>query len=337
MTGCRRRLRQPPAGPERPTYSAASWYASIGRAGADEVAVAVGVVDAADRRPVLVLAQPRRREGRPARASRDGPTRASSRSARVRRVLQRVVLRGPPRRLDRARSPRGSRSSRRRSGRARPCDSLSVGSIISVPGTGNDMVGRVEAVVHQALGDVLDLDAGRLLERAAGRGCTRARRGRSSPRVEHRDSAARGAWRCSWRSGSRPRWRGVRPSPPIIAMYAQEIGRMMALPHGAADTGPIGCARRRSRRRRGWSGQERRQVRGDADRAHAGAAAAVRDAEGLVQVEVADVGADVAGPAQADLRVHVGAVHVDLAAVLVDDLADLLDRRPRTRRASTGR
>ena len=73
------------------------------------------------------------------------------------------------------------------------------------------------------------------------------------------------------------------------------------------------------------AGQERREVRGDADRAHAGAAAAVRDAEGLVQVEVADVGADVARAAQADLRVHVGAVHVDLAAVLVDDLADLLD------------
>ena len=35
-------------------------------------------------------------------------------------------------------------------------------------------------------------------------------------------------------------------------------------------------------------------MRRHADRAHARAAAAVRDAEGLVQVEVADVGADVA-------------------------------------------
>ena len=42
-----------------------------------------------------------------------------------------------------------------------------------------------------------------------------------------------------------------------------------------------------------------------------------------MQVEVADVGADVAGAAEADLRVHVGAVHVHLAAVLVDDRADL--------------
>ena len=66
-------------------------------------------------------------------------------------------------------------------------------------------------------------------------------------------------------------------------------------------------------------------MRRDADRPHARAAAAVRNAEGLVQVEVADVGAEVARAAQADLRVHVGAVHIDLAAVRVDDLADLAD------------
>jgi hypothetical protein len=75
------------------------------------------------------------------------------------------------------------------------------------------------------------------------------------------------------------------------------------------------------------AGQEGCEVRRDADGSHAGAAAAVRDAERLVQVEVADVGADVAGRGEADLGVHVGAVHVHLAAVLVDDRADVLDRR----------
>ena len=65
-------------------------------------------------------------------------------------------------------------------------------------------------------------------------------------------------------------------------------------------------------------------MRDDADRADAGAAAAVRDAEGLVQVEVADVGAELARRGEADQRVHVGAVHVDLAAVRVHDLADSL-------------
>ena len=68
--------------------------------------------------------------------------------------------------------------------------------------------------------------------------------------------------------------------------------------------------------------QERRQMRGHADRAHAGPAAPVRDAEGLMQIEVAHVGADVPRPAEPDLGVHVRAVHVDLAAVLVDDPAD---------------
>src|SRR6202012_1273668 len=60
------------------------------------------------------------------------------------------------------------------------------------------------------------------------------------------------------------------------------------------------------------AGQERGQMFGHGDRAHAGAAAAVGDAEGLVQVEVADVGPDFAGAGEADLGVHVRPVHVDL-------------------------
>ena len=36
-----------------------------------------------------------------------------------------------------------------------------------------------------------------------------------------------------------------------------------------------------------------------------------------------DVGAEIAGSAQTDLGVHVGTVHVDLASVIVDHLADL--------------
>ncbi|CAI6084484.1 unnamed protein product [Clonostachys chloroleuca] len=71
--------------------------------------------------------------------------------------------------------------------------------------------------------------------------------------------------------------------------------------------------------------EEGGEVAADANGTYSRAAAAVGDAEGLVEVEVADVGADVAGAAEADLGVHVGAVHVDLAAVLVDDAADLLD------------
>ena len=64
-----------------------------------------------------------------------------------------------------------------------------------------------------------------------------------------------------------------------------------------------------------------------ADRSHARAAAAVRNAESLVQIQMANIRADVARPAKADLRVHVRAVHVNLAAVRVHDLANLADGR----------
>ena len=98
---------------------------------------------------------------------------------------------------------------------------------------------------------------------------------------------------------------------------------MLALPHGAADTAgtpeapPVGHQH--------VPRQERRQVRGDANRPHARPAAAVRDGERLVQVQVADVGADRRRAGQAHLRVHVRAVHVHLAAVRVDRGADVLD------------
>ena len=72
--------------------------------------------------------------------------------------------------------------------------------------------------------------------------------------------------------------------------------------------------------------QERDQVRLDADRPHAGTAAAVWNAERLVQIEVADVGADVARPCQSDQRVEVGAVEIDLPAVLMRDRAEFAHR-----------
>ena len=46
------------------------------------------------------------------------------------------------------------------------------------------------------------------------------------------------------------------------------------------------------RRGGNWCGLGGNQVCGDRDRPHARPAAAMRDAEGLVQVDVADIGAD---------------------------------------------
>src|SRR5690606_15258688 len=55
----------------------------------------------------------------------------------------------------------------------------------------------------------------------------------------------------------------------------------------------------------------------------AGAATTMRDAEGLVQVQVRNVRAPLARLRDADQRIHVGAVGVHLPAVAVHDLADL--------------
>ncbi|OIQ68407.1 hypothetical protein GALL_500010 [mine drainage metagenome] len=70
----------------------------------------------------------------------------------------------------------------------------------------------------------------------------------------------------------------------------------------------------------------RRQMRLDPDRPHSRPATAMRDGKGFVQVEVADVTADLAGFCQPDHRVHIGAVDIDLPAILVRDLANLPHR-----------
>ena len=66
-------------------------------------------------------------------------------------------------------------------------------------------------------------------------------------------------------------------------------------------------------------------MRSDANGTDARATAAVGDAESFVKVEMANVCADVARAAKTHLRVHVRAVHVNLAAVRMNDVADLAD------------
>ena len=70
---------------------------------------------------------------------------------------------------------------------------------------------------------------------------------------------------------------------------------------------------------------EGRQVRLDTDRAHTRATTTVRNAESLVQVQVAHIRTNETRRSQTDLGVHVGAVHVHLTAVLVNDFANFLD------------
>ncbi len=68
--------------------------------------------------------------------------------------------------------------------------------------------------------------------------------------------------------------------------------------------------------------EERREVRLRCDRADARATAAVRDAERLVQVQVADVAAEVAEPRETEKGVQVRAVDVDLSAGVMHRLGD---------------
>jgi hypothetical protein len=97
-----------------------------------------------------------------------------------------------------------------------------------------------------------------------------------------------------------------------MRQYIQLMGSTAALPSGAALTAPTLCSTPGRAVRR----QEGHQVGHHRHRPHARAAAAVRDAEGLVQVQVAHVAAEFARRGHAHQRVHVGAVDVDTAAVL---------------------
>ena len=58
--------------------------------------------------------------------------------------------------------------------------------------------------------------------------------------------------------------------------------------------------------------------------AHARPAAAMGNTEGLVQVEVANIAAQIARARQANHRVHIRAVDIDLATMLMCDLADFM-------------
>ena len=53
----------------------------------------------------------------------------------------------------------------------------------------------------------------------------------------------------------------------------------------------------------------------------------MRDGEGLVQVQVTDIGTDEAWVGQTDLRIHIRAIHIDESSTVVDALAEVDDVR----------
>src|SRR5262249_37630384 len=69
------------------------------------------------------------------------------------------------------------------------------------------------------------------------------------------------------------------------------------------------------------------QMSRHAYRSYARSAATVRNAERLVQIQVANVRTVIAGATKTDLRVQVCAVHVNLAAMRVNDRANFANCR----------
>ena len=70
----------------------------------------------------------------------------------------------------------------------------------------------------------------------------------------------------------------------------------------------------------------RLKVFGYANRTHARPAAAVRDAERFVEVEVANIRTNCSRRGKPHLCIHVCTIHVNLPAIRVNDLANFLNR-----------
>ena len=73
------------------------------------------------------------------------------------------------------------------------------------------------------------------------------------------------------------------------------------------------------------AGTVRQQVGRQTNGSHSGATPTVRNAEGLVQVQVADVGAQITRLGQANHGVHVGTIEVHLPAGRVHLVTDFSD------------
>ena len=185
----------------------------------------------------------------------------------------------------------------------------------------------MKAIVDQTLGDVVDGDAGSGFQRAQIDDALMGDHAVATG-IKHRVVIfeARGDV-----VGGEDRDHGR--TPQASGTHHRDIR-----PGDTQDTGRSpGCGRHRAygARRPGGGvdaayyrviGQIGREMRFHAYRPHAGAAAAVRNGEGLVQVDVHHIGADLGRTTDADQRIEIGAVQVDLPTVGVHDCADLDDR-----------
>ena len=75
------------------------------------------------------------------------------------------------------------------------------------------------------------------------------------------------------------------------------------------------------------AGKKRGQVASDPNGSDSRSTAAMGYAKSLMQVQVANIGPDKSRASKSTLGMHVRSVHVDLRAIVVDDLANILYRR----------
>ena len=66
-------------------------------------------------------------------------------------------------------------------------------------------------------------------------------------------------------------------------------------------------------------------MRFDTDRANSRAPASVRDTKSLMQIQVTDIRTKVSRTAEPNKRIHIRPIHIDLATMAMDYLADLPD------------
>ena len=282
------------------------------------MAVAVGVVDAVHRGQVFARIHAIQREDRRLAVVAAVPV-AGEVGQGVRRVHQRIVFRRPFAVFDAA--------DFFADGEHGVAEAVEFGQGFAFgrlyhqcAGDGEAHGRRVEAVVHQAFGDVINADASAVFVRADVDDAF-VRDVAVGIAVKHVVRAFEaGGDVVGVQDGNLARFfQAVRPHPPQV--HPRDDVHQRAAPRRGADRQSAAVFERHD----AVAGQEGFQVFFDGDGANAGAAATVRDGEGFVQVQVGDVRAVEAGRGEADLRVEVGAVEVHLSAVAVDDGAEFAD------------
>ena len=170
---------------------------------------------------------------------------------------------------------------------------------------------RMEAVVHEPFRDVFHLNAGHTLEAARVENAL-VRDQSVLPAIEHGIVRLESLGDVVGVEDGHLGGQGhpfTAHEPDVDVRDRQDAG---AAPRcGRHRTNGMRTARRDD----GMRWQERHKLRRDTDRPHARTTAAMRDAEGLVQVEMADVRSQITGARQTHHRIHVRPVHVHLSTV----------------------